>query len=1431
MKFKYKIIFCAVFLLLIPVLRVSAVSMPGGSNGGGAPGPPTPPPTGIIDGEFSGGITVPGGEDSDPIEGEIEGEFDGTIIFPYPNYSTYYPKVTSLKSVNALLAESGESVYFLPVLEDFPVDLETTVSDLTDGRGKKHRFAVVYDGYFDNDVLLQADTPYDADNSRVHTSKKVYSMDYNSRLCNYLGYDILLRDEKYYMDSYPEARIIYFRYNATRVNNSILDTQTMIMDLYKAMGVYEWDIEFAYGIDEDFDANTSPILQKIGVLTTDKNKGFNTSESYTWVAATRTNPDLYWLRCERDLIFDGGAHLYDGNYWGNEVSVSGSFSRDYTPTLGEFCAMARAIMSLYGEPVLTQAEIQACIEAYGLYIPETAYHEDIYNALIYLAAKGILDPEGKDFNSTCTFDDIEDILLRIADKDSRLTVKTPVWNVLASRGFQQIENCVAARPGVQYLEMQSSELPYYDLLIEVKPGFTEYMTYSSPTTTRYTYGTYTSNGDVFNDIDEQHVGMITSTDITDFTNQEGLGYAALNATGITIGVVLGGGSQTYEEQIGFPSDPDMVLNRGIVTFNNKQYYHIQYKVNEGFGGVGSFKLPDGNTVNTDQLQHVFTYRVSGEDNVVRRDPNLQGYRETHSGDKVFTLELPNIDGGVYNVTDNGTVEYLTFAEAGFDDSFRCKDTEIFNTPGLTTYASSNTLISLTFPMDGSISQEDIINAANPATQAMWRNVLTNKGQVFQLNQYTKAYARDVAEINEDGTQGAGFIRMEFYCTDGGDSLKKDDGYVYIQKRSQLTQDADNLSMAFYRAESGSLLVSESSLIDSGVLASVTKLSDSTYLIAVNGSSASMATNVTLHYVEDERSNFICIGNTMYPCNTMDNPREILFEEVDGELYFNYRALMGWGSEVVIMPMTPDGVVFAYTTQWLCETDRGTYNATKESFIKPTFTQQSIRQLMPSSSVYTYRMKVNPNYNKVGDIMRTHTVDGLSLLSSYPLASYLMVAGPTDAVTRETTDYLFTWHIKGTNSETASVDDSAARAKFADLIGSEVPAASDTYYMSCLALSREAHWNPWSTTHPVYRHTSQNVSSFTYARRIVNNKRTGTLLVDFGWIYTPPHYNDPIDAIKQWDSLTYHSDFTDEQREATLGLPIFSGRTTNAEDNKQHYFDASVNHCIDETGALLDGGILPGYFAGTDHGLTSLQSDYQLSKPDANDTTPISDYKVVPAPAGLFAAFTAGVKGELSETVGGSSAVYWGTSRLSGYNKDTQTIRIGSKGEISLSPNSRVIRTFSGTLGTTIWTIDAGAMTISSLGLYDVADVEAKILDLMPTVDLEQYKFSRLIQSLDSWSTVLLIFILNILPRVCVLLFFILLLLSLIPKTPTWRLFCARCVDPYRVLTLGHQSIDTVNTKKLIIMSSIGIVAFSIIMDGAGISVLLWVSEWLVKLFQ
>ena len=436
-------------------------------------------------------------------------KYNGTMQITFPEEKVYDEmRVTALHSVNAYLAQTMD-IYFIPTLEDFPVNPKNLFSnvimadsdeDVSPLEGHRHRFADVIDEYFDTEVKTTAvvgDAAIEKDFvgsdgkkvkdgktqyiGRFNTSKKVYSKNENSRTLQVLGYDILLADEKCVMGGDNKQFYVDYApvYAKTSLNSKALETQTIIMDLYKALDKYIWDIKCQFTNDSHIGVETTPMTLPTDHLTARPDfGGVSFKDAACWVWASRTNPQLYWDTCRKDRIFGGSQNVKTSHmYTGEAYSVTFNKNAKQLMTLGEFCAVARAMMELYGEPVMTEREQLVMLQVYGFSLPDTLTNEQS-NAVRYLAAKGIIDPTNVDFSKYVTFDDISELLLRIADPTARLTFKEAqqfnVNSVLFNEGFLNgnMEDVADITDMEEVSDLNTDQ--YYDYFIESEDGFSNF---------------------------------------------------------------------------------------------------------------------------------------------------------------------------------------------------------------------------------------------------------------------------------------------------------------------------------------------------------------------------------------------------------------------------------------------------------------------------------------------------------------------------------------------------------------------------------------------------------------------------------------------------------------------------------------------------------------------------------------------------------------------------------------------------------------------------------------------------------------------------------------------------------------------------------------------------------------------------------------------
>lgn len=1259
-------------------------------------------------------VTAPSTGDSSIQQGVVTEPF-------HPSYTVYTPKVTSLRSVNALLAENGYAVFFLPTLSDFPVNLKDTVTDLTDGNNERHQFALVYDGYFDSGVLLQnASNLGTTDVSSAKTSKKVYEQSNNSRCLNMLGYDMLLVKEQIPVS--VSGGDLVFDYIIQTVGNQRLHAETCVMDLYKAMGVYEYDIRFAYGIDPDFEANSSPILQELSVLTSrEATDGLDATEAITWVAATRTNPDQYWDRCTRDAIFDGGQHKVakadnsSNAYVGTEVSMSKVLNRNDSVKLGEFCEMARAIMTLYGEPVLTEQERNAALQLYGIELPKGSLDEEEYDSVMWLAAKGIIDPTNLNFNKYVTFDDIEMILLRIADEGSRLTIKSSVnmSTTLTAAGYATTGVMVSEDMDYQILDGRESD--WYDFLIR-----------------KYDVNTYVvkDNSGVQNPVSQTPEGGTTGF-------RTGSGKYNSN----TFPSVSGVGLLTNGNYL---KANDLYNFYGLQEYDGDLYYHFKVNMRNTYSQIPKITM-GYDTTNSD-----FTL-VSGS-----------------------AVTMPDNYGGVYTMK-NGKWVRESFTSANFTTEFVDKDNYKGNLSKK--LADQTVIVAVTVP--GGFLKEAVLKnyQRDGSDHSLDFSKLMNEGKMKESGSVSKKVSFNTFEFSSEDDD---YIRIEFTTPDKK-IITQSNFFKYLASEDDRAK--IRTCQGYYRASDNSLLVSYNYLKEKGLVSGLEKLNDDSGYTLVAGE---YNTNVTL-FTKDN-TNYIMVGDTIF-----GNPEgETLIEVGENDTYINYRACLGWASDYIVVPVG-DGNVMALTPKDFGNGDKA-WNVTKST--------ETITSFFPKSSVNTLRLLVRKGSDTKGN--------GIAMTGSYALSPYCIVMANDNGC-----DYLFVWHQKGVTigteeheeDENMQKTEQEAREMFKRWTGLEV-SENSSYALKMLTLKR--------------KNSDNQVPGFKYVSMKKKTKTMGTQSATYGYVYKPPKYDNVNTALQDYARGLY----TERDKNVKMPLPFFEYNGV--------IYDANINTCSDSTGnPQLRLGMMPGRFCSK----TWQETDQVVYLDDtgAQRMTRSSDYDtdtfvVYTAPVAMFAVLKCNGTKPVSEIKDG--AIYFGTSRV----KIVDDKVVSTTGcETSYGIDDEAICTYIGVGKTSVYAVcDGNGNAFSSIGeILKKAEsaVSSAFEDPSSVVDWEQFKFNRLIANLDAWSTVVMIFVLNILPRVGVLLFFILMLLCCIKNVRFWQIFCERVFDVYSFLTFKHMDVHTINVKKVCMISLVCTALFIMIMDGQLFNFMIWVSRLFIAYTQ
>lgn len=282
-------------------------------------------------------------------------------------------RTTEIYSINNTLG----SCYYRPKVDEVPL--------LTNRVLKMGKYAAAYSGFFD-----------------IYWKEPTKPKGGQTRALEVLGYDFLLMDENYDIN-----RKVY---KQTPIKDVIYQ-ETAIMNIYKALGLEQYDVAM-YHEKGDYTSGTSPVAALLGRSTLQYSGGGQSSirvtdtlDPYiTNVFVTRTNPELYMRKLS------------------NDMNISLGTDKKQPMTLADFIIMCSKFMEFYGEPVLSKAETNQLLQAYGAEVP-VGVSEQLQEAWIYLKARGVLNVDTTNMFSNLTKDDMFDILMCIKDKDSRTNYK------------------------------------------------------------------------------------------------------------------------------------------------------------------------------------------------------------------------------------------------------------------------------------------------------------------------------------------------------------------------------------------------------------------------------------------------------------------------------------------------------------------------------------------------------------------------------------------------------------------------------------------------------------------------------------------------------------------------------------------------------------------------------------------------------------------------------------------------------------------------------------------------------------------------------------------------------------------------------------------------------------------------------------------------
>lgn len=317
------------------------------------------------------------------------------------------------------------------------------------------KFANVYTGYWDSFVTT-------ARNPGNQQTKRAYEV---------LGYDAIVRAQGVVLQksltpistptgqsgqsvTYTDATLnsgAQVNTVAVLVQQFIPESEVEWIDavtlLYKALGEYQYTYQSFMAHDRSITPEQSPAFQNLS------NSISNGKES-EFGEGSYNGYDFYMF-LNRDNVIHGVAksqgelsNISEDKisyvYWekaGNAGFISQGISKNDKITWSDFYKLASRMMQAYGEPEMSNNELMALLQVYGTNYP-IQLGEAIADAWAYLKVRGCL-AEDYGYSNTITRDQLLDVCMRIADKDSRLDYKVinitlDLADVMQDNGFYPV---------------------------------------------------------------------------------------------------------------------------------------------------------------------------------------------------------------------------------------------------------------------------------------------------------------------------------------------------------------------------------------------------------------------------------------------------------------------------------------------------------------------------------------------------------------------------------------------------------------------------------------------------------------------------------------------------------------------------------------------------------------------------------------------------------------------------------------------------------------------------------------------------------------------------------------------------------------------------------------------------------------------------------
>lgn len=1233
------------------------------------------------------------------------------------------------------------------------------------------------------------------------------------------------------------------------------------------------------------DAAYKPFAKKLGSAYVDKDTGL-TYPAETWIekisgADTMKVPKLnangeVMKNAKGEVIYENVPNYKKIDY-----------NRTKTMTLAEFCVYVKKMMDLYGEEVLTDKEMEILLVSYGTKLPYGLESEEQLEAIKYLMAKGIVS-DSMYWEGDLTLEDMLVVLSRVKDEGSRLTFKNIEIEYdpdLVSMGYCPAEMTFVEETSIGVVSTTLNEsysynnAEWFDYFLRM-PKEVE-----TPDKTKINPRFIATNGaqeyvttDIFlvKAVDGEF-NYMTSTAARDYDNIKIVGYENLEDgyeylhVKIKTAALFSAGTNT--------PNPNYVDGKYIYINTTSEedapkYWKVDYR-----GGVLRNPIVKKKTNSSSGKNNEYYivwgssnhYTTGTKYNISKSVVDLSKYKlnlddfdalAEYKTCKSLVTTL-NIDGTVktaYTYTakkgteSDRTNEYMSFDQAGWEYKYCDYDRYINGLAISFTYnpmLSNNT--SAAEALASMVPQYDIwfyILADTNDNSKLSTSIWINNEKIVEADK-----PKEIKMLSNGASHGIEYLAYnngKYYYVARGKNTEK--GLSDILRTDNGTSVSASYATGYIKQNNTFLIKDEdlfnivdatSDIYENG---SVTRLNDDVLCVSFDVKGADFLAQITHTIYLNEPLKLLSVNNMIY--KIPDD--EILFVDntkSGGSYLLNYRAVLGWGSGYtgsfdvaqngsveLALSVAEKNSSFAFSYQQFGLQNSYTGRSTPLVLIQKDGENFSVPASAPNnySSWFVYQSDTDGTY---AIVLKNNDKDSKNSVISELKAD-------STAILRYTEGNKWLYDIFGVTVGSGDpYNDDVLVSVYRLGIG------NDAYEFSLNAdgsIPKDAEISGKfykDTNLCTWAYVPTEKKTYGYSMAC---SRLGSRTLNGGNVSASNSADETAKEVIKQDR-----DLQEAYYSCDMILPYYWSI-----DNKSSVIDMSCNiHKDSPYGSIFvytidfdDGTDTDSMNNLVNNGYICYSNYLKLSCPRKDKDNNIvydvlSNAAVVnttPAnPLPLIMGIDAYKIGEDSE-IKGTIRIAYGNYFYT-YNSNWNPPRISpaypiwGKDTASSDTDIKITTAYIYVIGVTM-TKQIGFMSASG-EVYTIDEEQRKLLidkttkaalqdlDQIGGVNWGAYTFDNLVHDVDNGLSILLIIVLNIIPRIGMFVFIILIGLSTVANMKPVQRFCDNIFDPYKLITLGHCTVYTINTKLLLISSIIGLAAFGLFMDGTLINLLTWLVQF------